>query len=433
MGNHLIIAVLIGIELLQLAAFWAFVHYRYQHSLRQLSRLTGQMATGQKAATFYIDGPREVQQVSRHLETLGARIEQFQRQQREEGSNLNLLLANMVEGVMVVDPKHVVRLFNDELLKLFQLKQSPLGRTLLESLRESRVEQIVAESITSGEPRQQEVTLESVGLGQPARHFDISVVPIRTKKDEEGHGGAVVVFHDITRIKQLEELRQQFVSNVSHELRTPLAIFRGYLETLQDNPGLPRDELQRILETLQRHSDRLFALVEDLLTLSRFEAGRIKTEFSTIRMDAFFRQIVRDWTNRKNAGELELILEMDDNLPPVDADAIRLEQVLLNLLDNAVAYSNPPRKVALFGGVREGMMEVRITDNGIGIPPADLPHVFERFYRVDKARSRSSGGTGLGLSIVKQILQMHGGSVRAESELGKGTSIVLRLPLRQEK
>jgi two-component system phosphate regulon sensor histidine kinase PhoR len=150
-------------------------------------------------------------------------------------------------------------------------------------------------------------------------------------------------------------------------------------------------------------------------------------------MDAFFKQIVRDWTHRKNAGEVELILEMDDNLPPVDADAIRLEQVVLNLLDNAVAYSNPPRKVTLFGGVRDRMMEVRVTDNGIGIPPHDLPHIFERFYRVDKARSRSSGGTGLGLSIVKQILQMHGGSVRAESELGKGTSIILRLPLRQEK
>ena len=432
MDDHLIIVVVLVVEGLQLVAFWAFIRYRYQHSLRQMSRLTSQMAAGQKPATFYIDGPTEVQQVSQHLETIGARIEQFQRQQREEGANLNLLLANMVEGVMVVDQKHVVRLFNDELLNLFQLKQSPLGRTVLESLRESRVEMIVGESIQKGQPRQQEVTLEAVGVGQPSRHFDISVVPIRTKT-EEGRDGAVVVFHDITRIKQLEVLRQEFVSNVSHELRTPLAIFRGYLETLQDNPDLPREELQRILETLQRHSDRLFALVEDLLTLSRFEAGRIKTEFSTIRMDAFFKQIVRDWTHRKSATEVDLLVEIDDALPPIDADAIRLEQVLLNLLDNAANYSNPPRKVGLFGGVRDGMMEVRVTDNGIGIPPADLPHIFERFYRVDKARSRSSGGTGLGLSIVKQILLLHGGTVRAESELGKGTTIVLRLPFRQEK
>jgi len=433
MDHQQIILVLVVGELLQLAAFWAFIRYRYKHSLQQMSRLTGQMAAAQKPATFYIDGPREVQQVSRHLETIGSRLEQYERAVQEEVSNLNLLLANMVEGVMVVDQKHVVRLFNDELLNLFQLKQSPLGRTVLESLREARVEVIVAESIQTGKPRQQEVTLEGASvLGQPPRHFDISVVPIRTKTPE-GQGGAVVVFHDITRIKQLEVLRQEFVSNVSHELRTPLAIFRGYLETLQDNPGLPREELQRILETLQRHSDRLFALVEDLLTLSRFEAGRIKTEMSTLRMDAFFKQIVRDWTHRKNASELELDVKMDDHLPPIDADAIRLEQVLLNLLDNAAVYSNPPRKVELFSGVRDGMMEVRVTDNGIGIPPADLPHIFERFYRVDKARSRSSGGTGLGLSIVKQIIQIHGGTVHAESELGKGTSIVLRLPLRQEK
>ncbi len=124
---------------------------------------------------------------------------------------------------------------------------------------------------------------------------------------------------------------------------------------------------------------------------------------------------------------------MEDNLPPIDADAIRLEQVMLNLLDNAVNYSNPPRKVTLFGGVRDGMMEVHVIDNGIGIPPADLPHIFERFYRVDKARSRSSGGTGLGLSIVKQIVQTHGGDVKAESEIGKGTAIIIRLPLAQER
>jgi len=430
-GNTLIAALLV-LELLQLVAFGVFIRYRYRHALRQMSRLTGQMATGQRPVTFYIDGPPLVQQVSRHLETIGARLEQDARQKREEESNLNVLLANMVEGVMVVDEKHVVRLANDELLKLFQLKQSPLGRTVLESLREARVEMILDEALQRGEPRQQEVSLETTAIGQPSRHFDISVVPIRTKKEDQV-GGAVVVFHDITRIKRLEVLRQDFVSNVSHELRTPLAIFRGYLETLQDNPGLPREELQRIIETLQRHSDRLFALVEDLLALTRLEAGHIKTEFSTIRMDAFFKQIVRDWTHRKSGQEVTLKVEMDDNLPSVDADAIRLEQVMLNLLDNAVAYSNPPREVVLFGKVIDGQMEVRVSDNGIGIPPGDLPNIFDRFYRVDKARSRSSGGTGLGLSIVRQIIHVHGGTVHAESELGKGTTIVMRLPLRQEK
>jgi two-component system, OmpR family, phosphate regulon sensor histidine kinase PhoR len=427
-GNTLL-ALLLILELVQLAVFWLFVRYRYRLSLRQLSRLTGQLAAGAWPRSYYIAGPPLVEQVSRHLESLGARLEEFQRQQQEEDFNLNVLLANMVEGVMVVDQRHVVRLVNDELLNLFDLKQSPLGRTVLESLREARVEMIVRETIQRGEPRQQEVVLESTALGLPPRHFDISAVPIRTKKDEVR--GAVVVFHDITRIKQLEVVRQDFVANVSHELRTPLAIFRGYLETLADNPEMPREEAQRILETMKRHSDRLNALVEDLLILTRLESRLMDAEFSTIRVDAFFRQLVRDWGNRTNAEAVDIAIEMPDDLPTLDADALRLEQVMFNLLENAVAYSNPPRRVVLSAALHEGRMEMRVADNGIGIPPSDLPHVFERFYRVDKGRSRMSGGTGLGLSIVKHIVQSHGGTVHAESEVGKGTTIVLRLPLRQ--
>ena len=425
-----LIALLVIFELIQLIGFWAFVRYRYRLSLRQMSRLTGQLATGQRPKSYYIDGPPLVEQISRHLETLGARLEEMQRQQREEDFNLNVLLANMVEGVMVVDQRHVVRLVNDELLDLFQLKQSPLGRTVLESLREARVETIVGETILRGERHQQEVVLESTALGMPQRYFDISVVPIRTKKDEVG--GAVVVFHDITRIKQLEVVRQDFVANVSHELRTPLAIFRGYLETLEDNPDLPREESQRILETMKRHSDRLNALVEDLLVLTRLEARQVEAEFSTIRLDAFFRQVVRDWGNRTNSGAVDIQVEMPDDLPPLDVDTLRLEQVIFNLLENAVAYSNPPRRVVISAALKDERMEVCVTDNGIGIPPNDLAHVFERFYRVDKGRSRTSGGTGLGLAIVKHIVQAHGGTVHAESEVGKGTKIVLSLPLRQD-
>jgi len=229
----------------------------------------------------------------------------------------------------------------------------------------------------------------------------------------------------------LEVVRQDFVANVSHELRTPLAIFRGYLETLADNPEMPREDAQRILDTMKRHSDRLNALVEDLLILTRLESRQMETEFSTIRVEAFFRQLVRDWGNRANSGAVEIAIDLPDDLPPLDADAFRLEQVMFNLLENAVAYSNPPRQIVLSAALCEGRMEMRVADNGIGIPPADLPHIFERFYRVDKGRSRSSGGTGLGLSIVKHIIQSHGGTVHAESEVGRGTTIVLRLPLRQ--
>jgi len=424
-----VIALVVIVEAVQLTVFWAFIRYRYQLSLKQMSRMTAQLAGGERPKSYYIDGPQLVGQMSRDLEVLGARIEQIERKQQEEDFNLNVLLASMVEGVMVVDQRHVVRLVNDALLDLFELKQSPLGRTVLESLREARVEMIIRETISKGEPCQQEVMLESTALGLPPRHFDISVVPIRSAKDEVR--GAVVVFHDITRIKQLEVVRQDFVANVSHELRTPLAIFRGYLETLEDNPDLPREEAQRILETMKRHSNRLNALVEDLLILTRLEARQVHAEFTTIRVDAFYKQLVRDWGNRTNSGAVEIAIDVPEDLPALDVDGLRLEQVMFNLLENAVAYSNPPRKIVLSAALNAGQMEMRVADNGIGIPPGDLPHVFERFYRVDKGRSRSSGGTGLGLSIVKHIVQSHGGTVHAESEVGKGTTIVMRLPLRQ--
>ncbi len=422
------IVLLITLEVIQLLLFWGLVRHRYTLSLRQLSRLTEELAAGRRPKSFYIDGPQLVNQVTQNLEKIGLRLEEIQRQQQEEDFNLNVLLANMVEGVMVVDQRHVIRLVNDELVNLFSLKQRPLGRTVLESLREARVEMIVRETILSGQSLQREVTLESTAATM--RHVVISAVPIRANNREIR--GAVVVFHDITRLKQLEVVRQEFVANVSHELRTPLAIFRGYLETFADNPDLSREDAKPMIEAMRRHSNRLNALVEDLLSLTRLESGRILADYSAIKLDAFFRQLVRDWEKRMNPGAVEFEIHTQEGMPPVEVDTLRFEQVMLNLLENAVAYSNPPRKIVLSAAIDGDQAEVRITDNGIGIPPADLPRVFERFYRVDKGRSRASGGTGLGLSIVKQIIQSHRGTVHAESEVGKGTTIVIRLPVMQD-
>jgi len=427
MNDELWFGLLVVVELAQLFLIWAFVRYRHRVSLRQLGRLTEELAAGKRPKSYYIDGPPQLEAVTHHLEGIGKRLEDLQRRQQEEDFNLNVLLANMVEGVMVVDQRHVVRLVNDELLNLFNLKESPLGRTVLESLREARVEMIVRETLLSGQSQEREVTLESAA--RAPRHFAISAVPVRTK--EVGVRGAVIVFHDITRIKQLEVVRQEFVANVSHELRTPLAIFRGYLENFADHPGMDREESRQMIEAMQRHSNRLNAIVEDLLVLTRIEARQVEAEFSLIRVGAFFRQLLRDWEKRVGSGAVTLELRVPEDLPPVEVDALRFEQVMLNLLENAVAYSNPPRRVVLSVAVEGKEMEVRVADNGIGIPPGDLPHIFERFYRVDKGRSRASGGTGLGLAIVKHIIQSHGGSVEAESEVGKGTTIVIRLPLSQ--
>jgi two-component system phosphate regulon sensor histidine kinase PhoR len=423
------IGLLAAIEILQLVLLALFL-LRRRRLMRQLGRLTEDLADGAHPGSFYVDGPTAMARMAQNLERISARLDNLQRRQQEEDFNLNVLLANMVEGVMVVDRRHIVRLVNEELVSLFDLKASPLNKTILESLRESEVEMIVREALLKNEPQRQEVALQTTSVN-PARHFEVSAVPIRTKAGEVD--GAVLVFHDITRIKHLEVMRREFVANVSHEFRTPLAIFRGYLETLMDQPDLPAPDARRILEAMRRHSERLNALVEDLLILTRLESKHMNVEFSVIRLDAFLRQVVQDWNQQLNSGDATIDLDLPENLPSLEVDPLRLEQVILNLLENAVAYSNPPRRIVIAAAAsQKNQIEIRISDNGIGIPPADIPHVFERFYRVDKGRSRVSGGTGLGLSIVKHVIQAHHGKVDIKSEIGVGTTIILRLPINQE-
>jgi len=248
-------------------------------------------------------------------------------------------------------------------------------------------------------------------------------------KDESGATtGVVVLFHDITQLKQLDEVRKDFVANVSHELRTPLSILRGYIETLRDNPKIPAGELARILGVMERHSKRLGFLVEDLLTLTQLESSTPNLQLSDVSVNNLVRGVVHDWEKKFEDKNLRVIVDLAPDVPIIRADEARLQEVLYNLLDNAVKYSRAGAEIRLHAHRRDGQVALSVSDTGIGIGEEDLPRIFERFYRVDKARSSELGGTGLGLSIVKHIVQLHGGRVEAESQLGRGTTIRVLLP-----
>ena len=224
-------------------------------------------------------------------------------------------------------------------------------------------------------------------------------------------------------------MRRDFVANVSHELRTPLSIFRGYLETLLDDPNQPPGELLRILEIMERHSDRLNALVEDVLSLARLESPGMELHLAEIELPEMLHAIMRDWEKRFAAKQLKSHLNFPANLPRLHSDETRLQELIYNLLDNAVKYSKPGGTVFLRAEPTGDAVRISVADQGIGISRDDLPRIFERFYRADKSRTSQQPGTGLGLSIVKHIAQLHGGSVEAKSELGKGTTIVVLLPV----
>jgi two-component system, OmpR family, phosphate regulon sensor histidine kinase PhoR len=375
---------------------------------------------------FLISANLQSRRIGLALETLVDRQSELEERFREGEFSVQAVFGAMLDGLVVVDDRRRVRMMNREFRRAFGLEEAEPGEPLLEMIRHASIDRLVMEAIRVREPRRESIQM-SRGPSE-GREMEVSAVPLAENSAQME--GAVVLFHDVTQLRQMEEIRRDFVANVSHELRTPLSIFRGYLETLLDDPHQPPGELLRILEVMERHSDRLYALVEDVLSLARLESPAAELDLSEISLPELLQEILLDWEKRFEAKQLKSHLDVPPDLPKLEADESRLQEIIYNLLDNAVKYSRPNGVVTLRAGVEDDRVRISVSDEGIGIRENDLPRIFERFYRADKARSRELGGTGLGLSIVKHIAQLHGGTAQAQSEPGQGTTISVLLPLR---
>lgn len=330
----------------------------------------------------------------------------------------------MLEGLLLLDRNKRIYLANRAFKNLFGLKIELRGKTVMEALRIHELAALVERVESDGQVFDYELKLPELS----ERWLQVNAAAIFNSTGERE--GTILVFHDLTRLKQLERTREEFVANVSHELRTPLSLIKGYVETLlggaSDNPEVAG----RFLKIVERNTQRLDLLIQDLLTISALESGRMKLNLQSVNLHALVEKIFSDLKPPAENKNVELV----NSLPDLNAtaDANRLEQVLANLVDNAIKYGRAQGKVVVGGEKLDGgKVEIFVQDDGPGIPPESLEHVFERFYRVDKARSREQGGTGLGLSIVKHIVQAHGGDVRVESELGKGATFFFALPSAQ--
>jgi two-component system, OmpR family, phosphate regulon sensor histidine kinase PhoR len=327
----------------------------------------------------------------------------------------------MQDALLLVDSNRQVILTNQTFRNLFDAPEIPVATPLLEIVRDPTLDRLLTDAFSGNGPVRCELTLDELQI-------EMRAVP--TKNEAGQITGALVLFHDITELKKIDQVRRDFVANVSHELRTPLSILRGYIETLLDTPKSSREELTRILRVMERHSNRLELLVEDLLTLAQLESGNPDLQLGNVDLSSFFRETIHDWEKQLTSKQLNIIVDVPPELPPMCADRTRLQEALYNLLDNAVKYSREQSEIRLSARCRDGEIELSVSDDGIGIVREDLPRIFERFYRADKARSPDKvHGTGLGLAIVKHIAQLHGGRVEAESELGKGTTIRMLLPI----
>jgi two-component system phosphate regulon sensor histidine kinase PhoR len=356
---------------------------------------------------------------------IATEMEGFQRRQQqtaiEAKAQQQVLFNSMLEGLLLLDRNRKIYLANRAFKTLFGLKVELRGKTVLEALRVHELDDLVNQVEAKGQVLNYELKLPDLS----ERWLQVNAAAISNSTGERE--GTILVFHDLTRLKQLERTREEFVANVSHELRTPLSLIKGYVETLLDGARNNPEVAQRFLKIIERNTQRLDLLIQDLLTISALESERIKLALQPTSLRPLVEKIFADLHARAENKHIELVNELPD-LKAL-ADANRLDQVLANLVDNAIKYGRVQGKVIVGGKEVDGpKIEIFVRDDGPGIPMEALDRVFERFYRVDKARSRDQGGTGLGLSIVKHIVQAHGGKVWVESELGKGATFFFTLP-----
>jgi two-component system phosphate regulon sensor histidine kinase PhoR len=409
---------------------------RLSERLKRLSAYSAAITEERVPPAIESGGDDDIGRLENRIMRMGRELGVQLTDARAEKSKLQAILGGMVEGVLVLDQLGRIVLSNQRADRLFS---RPLqeGEPIINYSRDPDLHALVREVVRAGHAASlvREVTLN---VGEREETLQVTAAPLAEPGKEPDR--FVLVFHDVTEIKHLERVRRDFVANVSHEIRTPLTAVRGYAETLRNGAIDDPERALTFLDVIERHSERLTRLTDDLLTLSDLELGRAsmrhgKTNLAPVVDTAMY--VVRGKAEKRG---VRLVRDLPANLPPLIADQDRLVQVLVNLIDNAVKYTEaggsvtviastgPPPRVNGHASDRDGV-ELRVTDTGIGIPSQDLPRLTERFYRVDKARSRDLGGTGLGLAIVKHIVQAHDGALKIESELGRGTTVRVWLPL----
>jgi two-component system phosphate regulon sensor histidine kinase PhoR len=380
------------------------------------------------ALAWWRERARRVAEGAVHRGELAAQAERSAKELGAQSEHTAALFDRMVEGFIVTDAAGRIRLANRAASACFGFNASVVGRTLLEATRHHEIATVAALLDREPEVLGRELRMEGAGI---ARFLQINAVALRDAAG--GRTGAIFVFHDLTRLRQLEAMRQEFVANVSHELRTPLSLIKSAAETLLDSGREDPSLRARFLEIIDRNANRLTLLIDDLLLLSTLDSGRLRLDIQPVAVRAAAQEVADDFGARARARAVALANSVPDDLV-VRADPDRLRQVLSNLVDNAIKYGGDGGHVGI-EAVRlpDGRVEVSVRDDGPGLPVEAQPRIFERFYRVDKARSREQGGTGLGLAIVKNVVQAQGGDVRVVSQPGHGTAFFFTLPEAAER
>jgi two-component system phosphate regulon sensor histidine kinase PhoR len=419
------LAFLLGLTGIVLPVAVGYLAYRaLDREIAALTAAVDASAEGGARRTFVARGRGNAGELASALTRLVSGLVDEVDQGRRESRLLQSVVGAMKEGMVVLGHDRKIRVANDAFRQLFRTPFEPAGRLLAEVVRDPAVfRELEAALPPGGEVR--ETLLHLPGSG---RSFELRVSPLSVSRPEEPPG-ALILFFDVTRLEALERVRREFVADVSHELRTPLTSIKAFVENLVEERLADREESMKFLEIVRKHADRMGDLVDDLTDLSLIETGAIRLEMEPVDVSELSEEVAGTLALRARAAGVTIAVDVPRPLS-ILADRRRLEQVLVNLVDNGIKFNRPGGVVRITGEVREGHPRLTVEDTGVGIPSDQLEQVFHRFFRVDKARSRELGGTGLGLAIVKHVVTAAGGTVEARGGKGRGLEIRCTFPAR---
>jgi two-component system phosphate regulon sensor histidine kinase PhoR len=401
----------ISLGIVSIALLAAFLISRsVVRPIRHLTLAATKVASGDFSARVFLKTKDELRGLADSFNRMNEEMEKMFSELSQQKDELKSIIDSLQEGLLVLNKEGRVIRSNESLQRIVG-SQAVEGRFYWEIIRNPRLTELLKNTGDKKGKFTEELTIGN-------RVFMCSGAPL------EGGEGMVSVFYDITEIKNVERVKKDFVSNVSHELRTPLTSIKGYAETLRNEVGTVPGK--KYLEAIERNTDRLINIVNDLLLLSNLEEKAV-LELEDVDLRDFLKNVIKIIDQRLKDKRLSLVVDLRENLPTIKADSFKLEQMMVNLLDNAIKYTDHG-EIAISADVQENRVRIQVRDTGIGIPKENIPRIFDRFYVVDKSRSRKSGGTGLGLSIVKHIVLLHHGTIDIESALGKGTSVTVNLP-----
>ena len=412
----------LGVTLIFILILGSTITKRYMRPIEAATMTAIELAQGNYRARTSVTNSLETKMLTTSLNILARNLEEAELSREMHQDRLETLIENIGSGVIFIDNKSYITLINREYKRLFNVDPVHfMFRVYHDVIESEEIIFLIEEIFRKEKSLKRQIELP---INNEPRHFEVYGAPIIGNHDE--WNGILLIFHDITELKRLEQIRKDFVANVSHELKTPITSIKGFSETLLDGALHDEDTLRSFLTIILNESNRLQMLIQELLQLSRMEQQVIELQCDDVDIVALLEEIGMMLSTRMQAKQITFDMEVPDQAI-VECDLSRIKQVFINLLSNAVNYTPVSGKVGVIVKDENDFVTVSIQDNGIGIENKELPRIFERFYRVDKARSRDSGGTGLGLSIVKHILEIHHGKVTVNSTVGVGTIFTVTL------